>query len=175
MGSAARRDLSGIGWDSISGGIHKRTPYLSLYALVSCERVIGSIDHSGTHGPHPHSIKVCILKTDNNDDIYEALSAIVGVKPPLQTNRFYAKPVAKMIVDAMLNEGEHPGVQRIGDLMVIMPRRIPELVSPYEVTTAGRSKSLRMIIARMMLDKKSFVKTKYRNGLAYRRRPLPGN
>jgi len=70
-------DVSGLHWDSISGGIMAASPrpFLSGYVLCT-EMVEGELAHSCEHGPPPHKIKVCITKKDNTKEVYEKLSAL---------------------------------------------------------------------------------------------------
>lgn len=75
-------DLRGVRWDRVSGGVHAPTPQPFLHAFVSCQLAVdGELAHSGTHGPCPHSIKVCIVKKDNPAGIFSKLLRLAGPKP----------------------------------------------------------------------------------------------
>ena len=65
--------LSGIRWDTISGGVNNIAPKPFIHAYVWCDEVIGDIAHSCLHGPPPHSIKIVILKKDNTPKIFKKL------------------------------------------------------------------------------------------------------
>ena len=69
-------DVSDFHWTRISGGVQAISPKPFLHAYVMCNEMIsGELDHSGTHGPCPHQIKVCITKMDNTKDIFEKVGA----------------------------------------------------------------------------------------------------
>lgn len=66
--------LSGVHWDTYSGGVNAKAPRPFLHAYMSCDAVLeGEIAHSCMHGEGPHMIKVCIVKKDNGKDIFERL------------------------------------------------------------------------------------------------------
>jgi len=69
-------------WDVISGGVKARAPQWFLFAFVDCTEVIGDIAHSCQHGSAPHSIKVCVVKIDNDPETYAALAEKAGPRPP---------------------------------------------------------------------------------------------
>lgn len=73
--------LSGLGWDTVSGGVQAPAPQPFIHGYVWCTDVIGDIAHSCTHGPPPHSIKVCVVKKDNAPAVFRRLLDIVGPKP----------------------------------------------------------------------------------------------
>ena len=73
--------LSEFHWSSISGGVQSLTPQPFIHAYVSCDQVEGDIAHSCLHGRGPHSIKVCIIKKDNEKPMWARIEAIVGPKP----------------------------------------------------------------------------------------------
>ena len=61
-----------------------------IYGFVQCDEAIeGEVAHSGTHGPCPHSIKVCALKSDNDKAIYSILLKKAGPRP--NSNRSKSK------------------------------------------------------------------------------------
>lgn len=77
----AMGNISNLRWDRLSGGVRTRSPRPMIHGYVNCQDIEGDIAHSGAHGPHPHSIKICIVKKDNNPKVYETLRQIVGEKP----------------------------------------------------------------------------------------------
>jgi len=76
-------DISGIRWDWVSGGLGFQAPGVFLYGYVPCDAYLeGELPHSGAHGGRcPHSIKVCILKKDNDPEVYHMLADFAGTKP----------------------------------------------------------------------------------------------
>lgn len=73
--------IEGLHWDRVSGGIHSLAPQPFIHGYVSCERIEGSgIPHSCQHGSGPHSIKVCIVRKDN-ERVWARLLEIVGPRP----------------------------------------------------------------------------------------------
>jgi hypothetical protein len=75
-------DLSGVHWDTTSGGVEAPTPQPFLHAYVQCDAMIaGELAHSGAHGACPHRIKVCIVKKDNDRNVFEGLCKAAGPKP----------------------------------------------------------------------------------------------
>ena len=73
--------IQNLHWDIISGGVHAVCPQPFVHGYVLCTDIIGEIAHSGMHGPCPHSIKVCIVKKDNNPKIWQEILKKVGPKP----------------------------------------------------------------------------------------------
>ena len=71
-------DLSNFHWNNFSGGVQQRTPRLFIHAFVTCDKIKGDIAHSCMHGEGPHSIKVCILKIDNEPTTFKKIKEIVG-------------------------------------------------------------------------------------------------
>lgn len=65
--------IQDIRWSKVSGGIKARTPEPLLMGFVWCDEIEGEIGHSCIHGQAPHSIKVCIVKKDNNSIVYQWL------------------------------------------------------------------------------------------------------
>jgi len=47
---------------------------------VWCDEMKGEIEHSCRHGESPHSIKVCIVKADNDPALFEKLSQSANPK-----------------------------------------------------------------------------------------------
>jgi hypothetical protein len=72
-------DIRGLHWDSVSGGVRAKAPQQFLHGYVDCDAMLeGEIAHSGLHGPCPHSIKVCVLKKDNDPKVYRLLEKDAG-------------------------------------------------------------------------------------------------
>ncbi|HHY32804.1 MAG TPA: hypothetical protein GX515_07250 [Firmicutes bacterium] len=68
------KDLTGIHWDVVSGGCQAPAPRPFIHAYVQCDAMIeGELAHSGVHGPCPHTIKVCIVKKDNDPKVFARL------------------------------------------------------------------------------------------------------
>ena len=82
-------EIGGLHWSNRSGGVKSSFMKESIYGYVNCEGAVsGEVSHSGIHGRCPHNIKVCALKKDNEENVYEMLVNIVGPRP--NSNR--AKP-----------------------------------------------------------------------------------
>jgi len=73
--------LKNLHWSHYSGGVYTPCPQPFIHGYVLCTDVIGEIAHSGMHGPCPHSIKVCVIKKDNDTKIWQEILKIVGPKP----------------------------------------------------------------------------------------------
>jgi hypothetical protein len=59
-------DLDGWRWSDVSGGRKTKAPEKFLYAYAWCNDLLdGSINHTCEHGNGPHSIKVCVTRSDN--------------------------------------------------------------------------------------------------------------
>jgi len=75
-------DLDDWRWDTISGGVNAVAPQPFVHAYGWCNGMIdGEIAHSGTHGPCPHRIKVCLTRNDNQAVWSEVLKR-AGPRPP---------------------------------------------------------------------------------------------
>jgi len=72
--------ISGLHWDFISGGVGVPAPRPFVHGYVQCTDVIGNIPHSCIHGTAPHTMKVCIVKKDNDPQIWQKILSIVGQK-----------------------------------------------------------------------------------------------
>lgn len=75
---------------------------------------------------------------------------------------------AQAIVEAIVGGVEHPCVTRRGDLFIINPRKIPELMNAPKQTVEGRVKRLKFRIRDLIKSHPEFEETRYRNMLAYR-------
>ncbi len=75
-------DIRGVAWDRLSGGVQAKAPQYLLHGYVDCNGMLeGEVAHAGVHGPCPHSIKVCILKVDNDPGVYLLLAERAGERP----------------------------------------------------------------------------------------------
>ena len=81
-------------WSDQAGGWQRNyrrhySPWLMVYGYVWCDRIIdetGWIGHSCQHGPPPHRIKVCVIKTATDKDAWTHLEAVVGPRPQRTNN-----------------------------------------------------------------------------------------
>ncbi len=80
IGSVALNQIRDVRWDCISGGVQAPTPQLFLHGYVRCDEIEGEVAHSCMHGDGPHSIKVCIVKKDNDKKTFNRLIDIAGPK-----------------------------------------------------------------------------------------------
>ncbi len=61
----------------MTGGVNRRTNRPTIFSMVSCDAFEqGEVAHSCQHGSAPHAIKVCVTKTDNDEQIYNRLKAL---------------------------------------------------------------------------------------------------
>ncbi len=171
IASAKLCDLTGFEWLNFSGGIHsvmKSLPTYHLIAYVQCTKVFGEIDHSCKHGPPPHYLRVMILKIDNAS-IWEYFVDKYGQRP--KQNR--AKPYkvdsdAKAIVHCIINNLEHPALEKRNNLIILYPKRLDSLVAGCTESTAiSRSTKLKACITKLMTGIPGFKETTYRNCLAF--------
>jgi hypothetical protein len=74
-------DVAGWHMSDVSGGINQSAPRPFIHAYVRCDGMIeGELAHSGSHGPCPHMIKVCVTKKMNKEFWKEIKSAIEAEK-----------------------------------------------------------------------------------------------
>jgi hypothetical protein len=75
--------LDGVHWDNESGGIYAIAPQYFLHGYISCH-ALGDQEfaHSCAHGSGPHRIKVCIIKKNNEPEVFAVLAAEAGERPP---------------------------------------------------------------------------------------------
>jgi hypothetical protein len=73
VGEVPEGALSHAQWDTISGGVQAPAPQPFIHGYVWCTQVEGDIAHTCAHGPAPHWIKVCVVKKDNDPDVFQAL------------------------------------------------------------------------------------------------------
>jgi hypothetical protein len=90
---------------------------------------------------------------------------------PIPLSRPYkAQEDAIAIVKAIITDSNHPCIIKKGDLFVINPRKIPELVSAPKQTVEGRVRRLKSCIRDSMKAHSEFEEASYRNMLAYRKK-----
>jgi hypothetical protein len=87
IGKVRLSQLSNPRWDNISGGAMAPAPQMFIHGYVWCNEVEGEIAHSCSHGAGPHKIKVCVVKKDNEPEVFKRLLEIVGPKPKLQKKK----------------------------------------------------------------------------------------
>jgi hypothetical protein len=90
-----------------------------------------------------------------------------GIIP--QSKPYKVERDAVEIMNAILSGGEHPCIIRRRGLIVINPRKIPELVNAPKQTVEGRAKRLRTQIMELMKSHPEFELTHYRSMMAYKR------
>ena len=85
-------DLADVRWDEISGGVCAPAPQPFLHGFVQCDAQLeGRVAHSGGHGRCPHRIKVCIVKKDNDPEVFAYLQAQAGLKPPRKPRGYWRR------------------------------------------------------------------------------------
>jgi hypothetical protein len=96
------------------------------------------------------------------------VATLISEGPIPQSKRYDTSKDAQEIVDAITRGIEHPCVFRKGDLIVINPRKISELMNAPTQTVESRVKRLKSNIRELMKDFLKFKETKYRGMLAYK-------
>jgi hypothetical protein len=66
-------DISDLHWDNVSGGVYALCPRNFIHGYIMCDAYKGDLPHSCAHGKRPHSIKVCIVKKDNDKEVFAAI------------------------------------------------------------------------------------------------------
>jgi hypothetical protein len=78
-------DIDGLHWTAYSGGVRQRAPREFLHGYVRCDAMLsGMVAHSGLHGPCPHRIKVCIVKSANPSTFAHLLELCPPPEKPSQ-------------------------------------------------------------------------------------------
>lgn len=81
-------DFDGPRWSDMSGGVHARAPQPFMHGQVWCDGMLeGEVAHTGSHGPCPHRITVCVVKRDNAPAVYAMLLKRAGPKPQKRSHR----------------------------------------------------------------------------------------
>ena len=72
--------IDGVKWDTISGGIQAPTPQPFIHGYILPDAIVdGELAYSGRH--QYNKIKVCVVKSDNDLEIFAKLVEIAGPKP----------------------------------------------------------------------------------------------
>lgn len=75
-------DLSDVHWDAPSPEEDRRREGPTLYAFTSCDSIVaGELPHRGLNHEHPHAVRVCILREDNDRGVFERLRLEAGPPP----------------------------------------------------------------------------------------------
>ncbi len=75
-------------WRTVSGGVNAMAPQPFIHARVWCNQMIkGDLAHSCGHGPPPHEILVCVVKRDNEPDVFAELERMAGPRPKRSPRR----------------------------------------------------------------------------------------
>ena len=171
--------LSGIRWDTISGGVNNIAPQPFIHAYVWCDEVIGDIAHSCQHGPPPHSIKIVILKKDNTPKIFNEIVEIAGPKPETyRAKPYYIKTDVKKICDALIKGKEHPAIEMKnhkihGKIFVIKPKNITKLIEDGTGNTIrARVKKVKSKVAAIMSESNNFIEVQYGYWLSYKKKGI---
>lgn len=114
---------------------------------------------------HPGGLKRQTWAIDFSTDDISLVSE--GVIP--QSKPYKVEKDATEIINSILSGREHPCVIRRRDLIIINPRKIPELVNAPKQTVDGRVKRLKTHTMELMNQHPEFELTKYGGMLAYRR------
>lgn len=88
IGTIELKEISNVSWRRKSGGIQQWTRYHFPYGIIRCTHILeGTVAHSGTHGPCPHDILVCVCKKDNKEIFDELLKVWnIGKRPAVEHN-----------------------------------------------------------------------------------------
>jgi hypothetical protein len=74
-------DLSDLHWDRPETG-SKRSDGPTLCAFTSCDCIVaGELPHPGGDHAHPHAVRVCIFREDNDRAIFDRLRLEAGPPP----------------------------------------------------------------------------------------------
>lgn len=74
-------DLTDLHWDHVAGDTNYRPPGPILYGFTRSDAIVAGELSQAIGGPDPHTVKVCILKEDNDRHVFESLSMQAGPKP----------------------------------------------------------------------------------------------
>jgi len=73
-------DLSDLHWDRPARPGRGADPV--LYAFTSCDALVaGELPHGDGAARHPHALRVCILRDDNDHELFDRLVLEAG-RPP---------------------------------------------------------------------------------------------
>ena len=75
-------ELDDVHWSTFSGGVGAPAPQPFIHGYISCDTIPeGELAHSCRHGSAPHRIKVCVVKKDNDKDLFAEIVRRAGPKP----------------------------------------------------------------------------------------------
>ncbi len=85
-------------------------PQPFIHVRVWCDQMIkGELAHSCRHGPPPHEILVCVVKRDNEPDVFAELERMAGPRPKRPPRR-------KTFYQWLKLRAQHERTDAIGDL-----------------------------------------------------------
>jgi hypothetical protein len=74
-------ELSDLHWDQPAPS-SSRDDGPTLYGFTSCDCVVaGELPHNGGSRAHPHAVRVCILREDNDRGVFDRLRLEAGPPP----------------------------------------------------------------------------------------------
>ena len=171
MGTTELEHLEDLHWDEVSGGVNSFAIQPFIHGYVLCTQIDGEIDHSCQHGPPPHRIKVCMLKKDNDPEVWKEILSLAGSRPKIErASPYYPDDDAAEIVQALKNQDDHPAIEKRKGLLVIKPRNIPDLEETTDSihTKRRRAKAIVAIVSREMEEDPMYEQAPYGYYLAYR-------
>jgi hypothetical protein len=75
-------DLTDLHWDGPDAAKRRLDPGPILCGFTTCDAVVaGELPHTGGHHAHPHAIRVCILREDNDREVFDRLRLEAGPPP----------------------------------------------------------------------------------------------
>ncbi|MFB3853429.1 MAG: hypothetical protein ACE148_06345 [Vicinamibacterales bacterium] len=75
-------DLRDVHWDHVAGHPPGDSPDPVLFGFTRCDAVVaGDLPHSHLGGNHPHDLRVCILREDNDRVVFDRLALEAGTRP----------------------------------------------------------------------------------------------
>jgi len=73
-------DLSDLHWDRTASGKRDQAPV--LWAFISCDAIVaGELPHASADRQHPHAVRVCVLRDDNDREVFDRLVLEAGPPP----------------------------------------------------------------------------------------------
>ncbi|MGL5436947.1 MAG: hypothetical protein ACRDBO_16485 [Lachnospiraceae bacterium] len=107
-------DISGIKWDSISGGVHQKAGHYCLYGYIPYKLAkTCNIDCSGMHDWDNNTAKICIQQGANSNPKYQkgynTLCSLAGEKPQsiISQNRPKNQPPCTYKILNLLENGTY--------------------------------------------------------------------
>jgi hypothetical protein len=85
-------DLSELHWDAATSTPGRAGDGPTLCGFTTCDRVVaGELPHEACARAHPHAVRVCILKDDNDRDVFDRLKLEAGPPPrPIDERQAHA-------------------------------------------------------------------------------------